>query len=94
MLNSQKRVDAMTFLRNKLQDVIGDKSKCTISGIRMNFWTIHWLFEDIPFKIPVKEMGDPDWPHGACCALGSPYDTFVYVDNSLCNGVWEIDYGK
>lgn len=92
MANATKREAALLNLIQTLDDVLDENGPGSMSGLRMNIWTIQWLYEDSIHNFPVRPAGDPDWPLGACCDLGPPYDLFVFVDNTLNDGEWKIDY--
>lgn len=93
MINPQKRERALRELNQRMDDYVFNMKR-TVSGIRMNFWTAYWLFGDSANKHTTKPRGEADWPSGAFAYLADPYSTYMFIDNSLHDKVYEIEIEK
>jgi len=93
MTDAKKREVALRKFKEILDDYVVSQKKI-VAGVRMNFWTVYWLFGNSINKHSPKERGDEDWPHGAFAYLGDPYNAYMYVDNRLQDRVYEIDFEK
>lgn len=71
----------------------------TVSGVRMNAWTMFWLLGEDMDKVDAAsnlKRGQEGWPLGAVFQIGDPCDAdaFIVIDNSLKDAEVALDYGQ